>query len=139
MKKFIRPQEILSIIYIQLVLFYLGQFQHVQFVAAIISVIQAFKVGLDLGNQITVKEIAISLGIVTILWIIIRVLILLLIKSSEGQHKAINIVKIVGCIAVQIYLITSKQFIQDIANLIHENKIYADYLEPYQETERERV
>lgn len=135
-RKFIRPQEILSIIYIQLVLFYLGQFSHIQFVAAIISVIQAFKVGLDLGNQITVKEIAISLGIVTILWIIIKVLILLLIKSSERQHKAINIVKIVGCIAVQIYLVTSKQFVQDIANLIHENKIYADYLEPYRERER---
>lgn len=136
--KFIRPQEILSIIYIQLVLFYLSQFSRIQFVAAIISVIQAFKIGIDINDQAIVAEIVVTLGIITVMWIVIKVLILLVIKSSERQHKAINIVKIVACIAVQIDLVTSKQFIQDIVNLVHENTIYADYLEPYQDTERER-
>lgn len=134
--KFIRPQEILSIIYIQLVLFYLSQFSRIQFVAAIISVIQAFKIGIDINDQAIVAEIVVTLGIITVMWIVIKVLILLVIKSSERQHKAINIVKIVACIAVQIDLVTSKQFIQDIVNLVHENTIYADYLEPYQDTER---
>ena len=131
-RKFIRPQEILSIIYIQLVLFYLSQFQQIQFVAAIISVIQAFKVGIAISNQAMVTEIVVTLGIITVMWLILKVLILLVIKSSEQRHKAITIVKIVACIAVQIDLVTSKQFIQDIVSLVHENKIYAEYLEPYQ-------
>lgn len=135
--KFIRPQEILSIIYIQLVLFYLSQFPRIQFVAAIISVIQAFKIGIDINDQAIVAEIVVTLGIITVMWILIKVLILLVIKSSEWQHKAISIAKIVACIAVQIDLVTSVQFIQDIVNLVHENTIYAEYLELYQDTERE--
>lgn len=139
-RKFIRPQEILSIIYIQLVLFYLSQFQQIQFVAAIISVIQAFKVGIAISNQAMVTEIVVTLGIITVMWLILKVLILLVIKSSEQRHKAVTIVKIVACIAVQIDLVTSKQFIQDIVSLVHENKIYAEYLEPYQNSnENERL
>lgn len=135
-RKFIRPQEILSIVYIQLVYYYIRQFSYIQIVAAIISIVQAFKVGIDFKRQLILKDIIVTLVIVLTTWIIVKVLVLLLIKSSKLRQRVLFVLKTAACIVVQIDLVTSVQFMQDIANLIHQNKIYAEYLEPYQQSSK---